>query len=127
MLYKVVCFLTVGAPHTRIEKYHMLIIVFVLVAIYLKINLYDTHPGEHLNKFVIVPQYKSCALRNTNKISTGETKSFTCKKYARGTYLKIDIPYKKTFLTLCEVFVFGTGTVALNISIASNTRLTYTD
>jgi len=102
----------------------MLIIVFVLVAIYF---LYVTYPGENLHKFVIIPQYKSCALKDTNKISTGETKSFSCQPYTRGIYLKIDIPYKNTFLTLCEVFVFGTGTVALDISIASNTRLTYTD
>ena len=60
-------------------------------------------------------------------MSTGETKSFMCDRDAIGTVLIIQIPGEEKILTLCEVYIYGEGTVELNISFAIDSRRKYTD
>jgi len=50
-------------------------------------------------------------------MSSTETTAFPCEAHAKGTSLKIQIIGRKEYLTLCEVFVFGTGIVGVNIYI----------
>ena len=44
-------------------------------------------------------------------MSTGETKSFLCERDATGSVLIITIPGEQKILTLCEVYIYGEGTV----------------
>ena len=48
---------------------------------------------------------------------TGETTAYTCEANAKGKSLKIQIKGRKEYLTLCEVLIFGTGIVGVNISV----------
>ena len=69
---------------------------------------------ERLWNFNIIvgPNYKCGS--SSNSIAIGNTKAFTCEPNARGTSLKIQIKGRKECLTLCEVFIFGTGMVEEN-------------
>ena len=52
-------------------------------------------------------------------------KDFVCEPNAIGKSVKIALPQKKTFIRLCEVFVFGTGLDELNIFIVINSLRIY--
>ena len=41
-----------------------------------------------------------------------EWKGFLCERGAIGKSVKITIPLKKQIITLCEVYVFGAGTIS---------------
>ena len=47
-------------------------------------------------------------------------KDFVCEPNAIGKSVKITLVLKNAYLTLCEVFVFGTGLDELNIFIVIN-------
>jgi len=49
----------------------------------------------------------------SNDMSTGEIRSFSCESNARGTSLAITIKRKHKMINFCEVFIFGTGMVAV--------------
>ena len=94
-------------------------------------NTYYT-PGERLRNFEIIVhtrlgRKKRCGSMSTNKLNTGETKSFPCEPEAIGTAMTIILPGETNILTLCEVFIFGKGTVEMNVSIAINTGRKHTD
>jgi len=55
-------------------------------------------------------QYWKCG-SSSNYMDTGEIVAFTCDRDARGTALKITLVDRRDYLTLCEVLVFGQGTV----------------
>ena len=48
-------------------------------------------------------------------MTTGETTAYTCEANAEGNSVKIQLGVKRMYLTLCEVLIFGTGTVEVNI------------
>ena len=64
-------------------------------------------------------KYKKCG-SSTNDISKGETTAFFCEAHASGTSVKIKLNGIKEYLTLCEVFIFGTGMVVESSCIAMN-------
>ena len=68
-----------------------------------------------------------CGKRSSNRMSTGETKSFLCEPDAIGSVLIIQIPGEYNILTMCEVYIYGEGTVELSISFTIDTRRKYTD
>ena len=83
-----------------------------------------TSAEERLQNFsIIVGQNngKKCGSFN-NKMSVGETSAFSCEADARGTSLKIKINGRHEFLTLCEVFIFGTGMFGEHRCITLNNR-----
>ena len=49
-------------------------------------------------------------------MTTGETTAYTCEANAKGRSLKIQIKGQNKILTLCEVYVVGTGTVGVCIA-----------
>ena len=52
-------------------------------------------------------------------MDTGEIVAFTCDRDAKGTALKITLIDRRDYLTLCEVLVFGKGTVCNFIKSSS--------
>ena len=80
--------------------------------------------GDSLRQFSIAvgPNdgvYKKCGW-SRNKMLTGDTTAFTCEAHATGNSVNIEIKRLQSWLTLCEVFVFGTGMLEVNIYIATN-------
>ena len=76
---------------------------------------------ERLRNFSIIVgpnngMYKKCG-STTNDMSIGETTAFLCEAHASGTSLKIQINGRRQFLTLCEVFMFGTGMVVKTVAL----------
>ena len=53
-------------------------------------------------------------------MSVGEVKGFLCESNAKGISLKITVKGKQQLLTLCEVFIFGTGMDEFIIVFAIN-------
>ena len=79
---------------------------------------------ERLRHFSIIVgpnngTYKKCG-SSTNDMSIGDTTAFFCEAHARGTSLKIKLVERKEILTLCEVFILGTGMIVENSCIAMN-------
>jgi len=128
--------------HSSSVKYMNLRILHIDYYLRIGYNCFKTHlvytwntyytPGERLRNFEIIVHPRSgrkkrCGSMSTNILETGETKSFSCEPEAIGTSMTIRLPGETNILTLCEVFIFGKGTVEMNISIASNTRRKHTD
>ena len=51
-------------------------------------------------------------------METAQTTAFKCEANATGNTVKIQIQ-KTEVLTLCEVFIFGTGTVEVKLRLIS--------
>ena len=49
-------------------------------------------------------------------MTTGETTAYTCEANAKGRSLKIQIKGTNKILTLCEVYIVGTGIVGICIA-----------
>ena len=62
--------------------------------------------------------FKKCGSSSNNMSILGECKGFVCESDAKGVSVKITVKGKNKLLTLCEVFIVGTGMDDLNIFIA---------
>ena len=62
--------------------------------------------------------YKKCG-SSINNMSIKEWKGFVCESNAKGISVEIGIKGKKHILSICEVFISGTGVGELNILIVS--------
>ena len=79
--------------------------------------------GSRLQQFSITVgrndgAYKKCGL-SRNRMETAQTTAFMCEANARGKSVKIQIQ-KMEVLSLCEVFIFGRGTVEVKCCTATN-------
>ena len=63
--------------------------------------------------------YKKCG-SSTNRMVSHETTAFMCEAKARGNSVKIQIQKLQTWLTLCEVFIFGTGMLDVTTCTVTN-------
>ena len=81
--------------------------------------------GYRLQRFSITVgptngAYKKCGSYR-NRMVSHETTAFMCEANARGNSVKIQIQKRRTWLTLCEVFIFGTGMAEVTICTVTNT------
>ena len=101
------------------------LVTFAKHVMLITIRLYISAEVRLQNFSIIVGQkngmYKKCG-SSYNQISAGGTTAFSCEAHARGTSLQIKINGKREYLTLCEVFIFGTGMFKENRRIALNNR-----
>jgi len=81
--------------------------------------------GDGLRQFIIAVgpndgEYKKCG-SSRNKMLTDDTTAFMCEPHATGNSVTIQLKRLHAWLTLCEVFIFGTGMLEVNRCIATNT------
>ena len=68
---------------------------------------------------------KKCGSSSNSLSPTPVPKDFVCEPNAIGKSVKITLALEMKYLTLCEVFVFGTGLDELNIFIVINSLRIY--